>query len=369
MTPTREQNNVNVIKIACSRAPFSRVQAGFTLVELLVAMAISGVVVIAAMSALIASRQGFLSVDTASQLRDTARFAVDNIQRLGVQAGYRDGDYGLRKPEKQANPVSGVLSSTETADVTGFNNALVNIADPVNTSTARVAGVVGFGSDILILRNQTAANNAGTVPDNAMIDCNGNGPAAVAIGVNDAMVSILHVAVSATDGEPSLMCTTLNAAGTAFLPAAPLVRGVENFQVLYGVDGVVANTATPAKTPANPGLQIATNYLRADQIVVPGDPVATTANWGRVRSLRIGLVIRAPLVAANSGTNQAQDRLTLQTFYPLGLAPNAAGGAVGTALSSALDAGTIFTPPIDGRLRTVTSFSIHLRNVRADSDV
>ena len=57
-------------------------QSGLSLVELLVAMAISTVIAIAAVSALIVSRQGFTTVDAASQLRDNARFATDLIQRL-----------------------------------------------------------------------------------------------------------------------------------------------------------------------------------------------------------------------------------------------------------------------------------------------
>ena len=63
-----------------------RAQAGLTLIELMVAMVISLVIVLAATAALLISRQGFTSVDAASQLRDSARFAQDVLQRLGVQA-------------------------------------------------------------------------------------------------------------------------------------------------------------------------------------------------------------------------------------------------------------------------------------------
>ncbi|MFN5940974.1 MAG: PilW family protein, partial [Polaromonas sp.] len=57
---------------SCSR----RRSLGLTLVELLVALAISAVIALAAISALIVSRQGFTTVDAASQLRDNARFAT-----------------------------------------------------------------------------------------------------------------------------------------------------------------------------------------------------------------------------------------------------------------------------------------------------
>ena len=66
-----------------------RAQAGLTLIELMVAMVISLVIVLAATAALLIARQGFTSVDAASQLRDSARFAQDVLQRLGVQAAPR----------------------------------------------------------------------------------------------------------------------------------------------------------------------------------------------------------------------------------------------------------------------------------------
>ena len=64
-------------------------QRGFTLVELLVAMVISLLVALAAVAALIASRQGFSGVDAASQLRDNSRFVSELVQRVVVQAGYQ----------------------------------------------------------------------------------------------------------------------------------------------------------------------------------------------------------------------------------------------------------------------------------------
>ena len=65
-------------------------QGGLTLVELLVALVISAVIAIAAISALIVSRQGFTAVDAASQLRDNGRFATEMLQRFGVQGGFND---------------------------------------------------------------------------------------------------------------------------------------------------------------------------------------------------------------------------------------------------------------------------------------
>ena len=315
-------------------------QSGLTLVELLVALVISSVIAIAAVSALIVSRQGFTTVDAASQLRDNARFATDLIQRLGVQAGYKDFKYATTT--RPAN-VFGSAPSPADPDVAGFNNAIPSATDPYNTATARTAGTVGYGSDILILRYQASELFPDSpVSDKAMIDCSGFATTAIPANPDDRMASVLYVDIS--QGEPSLMCSTGPSTGQ------PIIQGVENFQVLYGTDNVTPNTA-PGSTTTD---SVADRFLRADQMVVAGDPIGTNANWRRVRSLRIGMVIRGPI-------GSAQDT-TAQTLYPLGQAKNASGGSPGSAMSSSSDPGTIFSPGADSRMRQAVTFTVHLRN-------
>eukprot|EP01136_Pigoraptor_vietnamica_P037249 Opistho-1_new@104946 len=65
-------------------------QKGLTMVELLVALTLSGLIALAAIAALTVARRGFTTVDSASQLRDNARFASDLVQRIAAQAGYQD---------------------------------------------------------------------------------------------------------------------------------------------------------------------------------------------------------------------------------------------------------------------------------------
>lgn len=317
-------------------------QSGLTLVELLVAMTISLVIVIAAVSALVVSRRGFATVDAASQLRDNARFATDLIERLGVQAGYEDVAYAATT---RSASVLGVATNPDP-NITGFNNAIPSSTDPYNSAAARPAGTVGEGSDALILRYQAAESFPGSgVSDGSMIDCAGNPLGAIAQNRDDRSTSVLYVDISAIDGEPSLMCST----GPS--TAQPIIRGVENFQVLYGVDSVIPNTA-PTGTVA--AYSVANRYLRADQMVVGGDAIGTNANWRRVRSLRIGMVLRGPV---GSALETASRRL-----YPLGQAKASATGAPGSAMSSANDVNTAFDTPIDSRLRQTVTFTVHLRN-------
>ena len=317
-------------------------QQGLTLIELMVAMVISLVISLAAISALMIAREGFSTVDAASQLRDNARFASDIIQRITAQTGFKDRAYAAA-----AIPAA-VKGVTPTPNISGFNNALISATDPMNTSTARTSSVVGYGSDILIVRYQTVEAFPGsTTSDMSMIDCSGAAPAALPANRYDRMVSIFHVAID--QGEPTLMCT-YSATGAAPFSTVPIVQGVENFQVLYGTDGVVAGTASTEPTTAG----TPNAFLRADQLVVAGNQTGTNNNWRRVRSLRIGLIMRG---APNSGQEK-----TTATLYPFGAGKSSSSATAGSGMSSSNDIGTIFTAPADGRLRQAVTFTVHLRN-------
>lgn len=333
-------------------------ERGLTLIELLVAMVIGLVIVLAAVASLTVARTGFTAVDAASQLRDSGRFASDLIQRIGVQTGYRDVYEAIRLGNQVNN------TPPKQASIGGFNNLLINATDPTIAGSARSSSDAGFGSDVLILRYQASqlytdstAPTKATVADQSMIDCAGNAvatvvdPKAVPTGasIDNRIVSIFHVAIS--QGEPSLMCT-YSATGVAPWTTVPVIQGVEKFQVLFGTDGVVAKTATVATTVPD----LPDRYLRADQIKVDASDVATQDNWRRVRSIRIGLVLRAA-----PGTTQGN---ATQTFHPFGEAAASAGpsAAAGSAFASTADEGTNFTPTPDTRMRQTVTFTVHLRN-------
>ncbi|MFT4243809.1 MAG: PilW family protein [Acidovorax sp.] len=334
------------------RRPAVTRQAGLTLIELLVATAISMLIVLAAATALLISRQGFSNVDAASQLRDRARFAEDILQRLGVQAGHRD----IQFVASNTPPSTSGLDAVEP-NVFGFNNRARSNShgwSEANTA-ARTTGSLGYGSDILVLRFQpTRYSTTETKTDQGMIDCSGVAPQTPTTDYAERYASVLHVAQS-SDGEPALMCTRWATTAGGSADTQPLIHGVENFQVLYGVDGIgPSNSAIPAATSAD---SVPERYLRADQLTV-SDAATTTANWQRVRSIRIGMVLRGPLGSAVDKTQQ--------TYYPFGTAKASTTGAAGSMFASADDPGTVFQPTADGRLRQVVTFTIHLRNPQGD---
>ena len=324
-----------------ARRPHTAKQAGLTLLELLVAMTLGLLIVLAAAAALLVSRQGFFAVDAASQLRDNARYAQSIVQRVGVQAGFKNINMLVPPPpEDPANPFE--------PSVFGINNAKRSTSTAWDAGSTWGTSDAGKNSDILVLRAHvsTTTGEVGSPSDGSMIDCLGEAPP-VTSELDGGFFNILHVQASSA-GEPALMCTRA-AAGGGF-EAQPLVQGVESFQVLYGVDNVVPNTAPTGATDSVPD-----RYLRADQLTVTGNDAATYANWRRVRSLRIGMVLRSQPGSAVDTASQA--------FYPLGTSRSSASGAIGSAFAHATnDPGTVFTPPVDRRLRQVVTFTVHLRN-------
>lgn len=326
-----------------ARVPLAR-QRGMTLVELMVAMVLGLIITLAAVAALLVSRQGFFTVDAASQLRDNARFAQDMVQRIGVQAGFRNVFF-----MKGGGVSSAGLDANPEPDVFGLNNKKRSPGKPWDGGSSWGSGDLGKNSDILVLRTQVStANESATESDGTMINCLGVAPAAVPTHRDDRFISILHVQAG-SDGEPALMCTYEASSGG--FASQPLVQGVENFQVLYGVDGVVPGAAGPSLAADS----VPERYLRADQLTVAGDEVASYANWRRVRSLRIGMVLRS-LPGSAIDTDA-------QTFYPLGASrASAATSSPGGAFSSSSDKQTEFKSPADGRLRQAVTFTVHLRN-------
>jgi len=320
-------------------------QAGMTLTELLIAVAVGLLVMLAAVSALSAARRGASTVDASSQLRDNARFAVDILQRLAVQAGFEDlasASAPYAGSRAQYARINQIAIDDIQPGVFGFDNATPKATDPLNAATARSASDGGNGSDVLILRYQAVRAHSdpsvvSNVPDGSMINCAGNVPQEAAANRNDRIYSILSVGKSA-GGEPALMCTTKSEVnGKPYI--SPLIAGVESFQVLYGVDNVAPGAALK---PGHAASSIPTSYLRASQLTVKNDTNATYANWRRVRSLRIGMVLRGPERSAQSAT--------LQKLFPLG-----------SRYVSAADTGSSYTVT-DARLRQTVIFTVHLRN-------
>ena len=313
---------------------------GLTLVELMVAMTLALLVALAAIAALLISQQGFHAVDAASQLRDNARFATDLIRRVVLQAGFLNTEFAVDRGHEFT------LSASDTEpNLKGFNNARYNQALAIGTTNTVSSSGQGInGSDMLVVRYQIGSTQRDGVADGSMINCAGMTESTIPTNSSERLTSVFHIGTSATSNEPSLMCTRRVESTGTWATAQPLIQGVETFQILYGTHGVIPNTAPSALSESSVSAA-AERYLRADQLIVNGDAAATNANWARVRSVRIGMVLRGPVGSAPMGEAMSFDSL---------------GGG---GFSSSDDKGSVLSiNPADGRLRQTVSFTIHLRN-------
>ena len=322
-----------------------------TLVELLVALGLGLVVVVIAASALLLGQRGYRAVDASTDLRNRERFASDLLSRVIVQAGYQD--FGAANVSLRA--AAALLGSDPEPDIYGWNNAVYKLPDDLILSTGTKIVTDNRpssctvndtscknGSDIVLVRYQgvSSASNA-SASDNTIINCAGQGEAGVVTGdYNERAISMFHI-TRGTNGEPALSCSYYNFTTGVWAAPLPLIEGVETFQVLYGTDGVTA--ATVPSSGAGAQDSVVDRWLRADQLTVTGNSIATRENWRRVRAVKLGMVLR--------GLAGSAQQSTTATFTPLG-----------SLYASTSDLGTSLSVPADGRLRLASSFSVHLRN-------
>jgi type IV pilus assembly protein PilW len=306
------------------RTPASR-QAGLTLVELMVALVLGMLIAAAAVAALIVARQGFNSVDENSQLRENARFAASLIQRIASLSGFENAAEGFISTDKSPLELRGwdnALLDTSTLPATQVNDSRDTDCTVADTSCDN-------GSDILRVAYMGVSRPAGTTtPDGSIINCAGLPEAERGTPA----YSVFHV-VRGAGGEPVLACSYQEPGLGGVWRTQPIAQGVEGFQVLYGVDTLDAGGVAGEDS-------VADLYLRAADVAAAGQ-------WSRVRSLRIGMVLRGP-------TGSAPDKAGSAESIPV----------LGPGFSDADDVGSDLTVAADARMRHRLVFTVHLRNAQ-----
>ena len=221
-----------------------RKAAGLALPELMVALAIGLLLILASTTLLMATRSTYLLQDDRARVEESGRYAIDVIGRAVRQAGYRDwGAAGVADGDWPAVSGLDARSLKETVDGMG---APYNVA--VN------------GSDVLALRFDSADEG-----DAGMQNCAG---ASVPAGTAGSGWSIFYIARD-SGGEPELRCKYRGASGWK---SDALVRGVEDFQVLYGMDSAVAG--------------VPRRFISATVLEQEG------AGWQRVAAVKVALLVR-----------------------------------------------------------------------------
>ena len=270
-------------------------QQGVTLTELMIALVLGSLVVLAATAMVVTSRGTYRTQDESTRLAESARFALELTNRLIRLGGYTNfGD--------DASPPAAYSDATFTAwktgldaysldgpEIVGANNSTVGTGSVVNNSDALV--IRYFGTSV----NNTTTTAAGGTPDGNVLDCAGSPVPQPLLpsAANDAATvysrarayNVLYVEAD-VDGEPSLKCKrqTYDASGNPNgTDTQTLIRGVEDFQVLYG-------EAIPQAIPLN------------DLDVYPPGSIAyksgiggtnAVGNWQNVVSVRVAMLLRS----------------------------------------------------------------------------
>lgn len=168
-------------------------QAGLTLLEMLIAMTLGFLVVLAIGTIYIGSNQTYRSQEENARLQETGRFALEVIGRSLRQAGYRD------VADPAVNPAIGVA----WVPITGTDG--------------------GAGPDVITLQYQWTSGDGA---------CDGDTAGAAGNLVRDGFNLDAANAELQCDGD---IAATPAALGVVPY-GSPLVSDIEDLQLLYGVD-------------------------------------------------------------------------------------------------------------------------------------
>ena len=286
-------------------------QRGVTLTELMIALVLGALVVLAATAMVVTSRGTYRTQDESTRLAESSRFGLELSNRLVRLAGYTN--FGDNPSPPPAYPEPAFIAWKVAPDsyamtgpaIVGSNNSVPGGGPGINGSDSLTIRFYGTSQD-----GTTTLTNGGT-PDGNVLDCTGTAipsplqPSptndASAIFASARSYNVLFVGLD-VDNEPALMCRRQVYDGVTGNPSgfvtSTLIRGVENFQVLYG-------EAIPQGFPNGdldfnlPGSIVYRTGIGGTNAVV---------NWENVVAVRISMLLR-------SGVGARPDAEATSTVY------------------------------------------------------
>lgn len=250
-----------------------RRMSGLGLAEMFVALAVGMLVTLAASALVVNASANFVHHTESARLNDSGRYALAIIGQSVRQAAFVNWDAAgvppATLPETPAS-VSGLDAATITRTANGIDDPLGHAVN---------------GSDVLALR---FTGSGSPDADGSVLNCAGFGIAAAGSEAQRGW-SIFYVAVGG-DGVAELRCKYKSANGWG---ADAIVRGVDSFQVLYGLD-----TDSPPDGIPNRYLNAsAMRALDADILLEGATPAARAQDlnrktwWKRVAGIKVGLLL------------------------------------------------------------------------------
>ncbi|PIE83389.1 MAG: hypothetical protein CSA09_00475 [Candidatus Contendobacter odensis] len=246
-------------------------QAGFTLIEIMIGLVLGLLLLNAVIQVFLSTQQSARIQQSASRMQEDGRIAMTILNRYIRLAGYQS--YPWNKADTGWNPA---LNERGFAAVAPWLEGQV------------ILGTDGSGANPDSIRIRYQGSN-----DPAIATCLGAAippvnPATPNIpGIADI---ILDLSAPAPDGARSLSCrVAVN--GGAFTARAPMVGGLENMQITYGLSQGAGGVDSIGRLTGGANL----TYVTANN-------VAANGGWDRVIAVRIELVVRSD-----------QDNLTLDS--------------------------------------------------------
>ena len=285
---------------------FSNKQAGLTLVELMVALAIGSFLMIGAVQIYSQSRQAFVVNESIARVQETAQFAMDTIEadlRMASNWGRNSRPLAVegRSIAGIANPNT-LPEPNLCGDGWALDVAMIVDGDNNGYTLPCAPGRVGFpvaaqpNSDSFTVRRATvvpAALQAGrlqiqTTRIQGRLFADGLVPAGfspVDSTTHNLLVNSYYVAADSEliPGVPTLRRKSLGVvAGAPGIVDQEIAPGVENLQIQLGIDVDEDNTVDRY---VNPGVAGEAIYDPAAAEYIPGARVMTARVWLLVRGV------------------------------------------------------------------------------------
>lgn len=258
---------------------YSKQQTGFSLIELMIASALSLVLVAGIATIYMSSRQTYNARDEISTMQENARTAIGALTKHLEHAGYATA---ARLPLDKAFYVDGDATPASKSCGGGENSiALTNPADLVQTLDHDAASSAGDTIGVVFFADSLITNDCGNEP--IPVNCQ------VQAAPNPEYSRIYNsfYAGTSVEGMPNLFC--VGSRGTA---ATSIAEGVEAMQFAYGVDQDENGTVD--------------SYLDASA-------VKAADSWGQVRSIKAALLVRSREPVFNAA--EAKDYTLLGTTF------------------------------------------------------
>jgi type IV pilus assembly protein PilW len=234
-----------------------RRERGMTLVEILVALAVTSFLLIGMFTIVQTMLHVSNNQTTLAQLQDDERLSMTRLGDVIQQAGYYTNQLGVTPvgalPAATVTLLSGqILTFAADQQVTG-----THVATPAPQDTITVRYYAG--------------------PNDSLVNCDGTTSAAVGIIYNTFVI----------DGGGNLTCVVSTTVGGVNSSANPviLVANLKDLVILYGV-----NTSGITSNPVD-------SYINATTMTA-------TNNWANVVSVRVSLVFNNPLYKSTGAFSQ-----------------------------------------------------------------